>query len=64
MCSMIIDLITGEQICCKHALKTAKERVQRHNSTYAYAHRGVHLPENAYLVVEGDTIYIKKLGGK
>lgn len=59
----IIDLITGEEIGCKNmavAQREAKRRLQHHNSSYAYSHRGIHFPQNAYLQEHEDKIIIKK----
>ena len=56
----VIDYISGVTIGCKNPLKVAKERVAYHNSTFAYRHRGVHYPQNAYYIIDGDTIYIKR----
>ena len=58
----IKDMITGVVITCRTraiALKTAKKRVDYHNSTFSYSHRGMHMPANAYIDEQDDTIYIR-----
>lgn len=59
----IIDYIAGEEIGCKNmeiAQREAKRRLQYHNSTFAYKHRGMHYPQNAYMIEYEDKIIIKK----
>lgn len=63
----IEDMISGLVIGVKNherALAIAKERVEHHNSTFAYSHRGIHMPQNAYIDDRGETIYIRRRNDK
>ena len=61
--TIIKDMISGLVICVNNhdrALATAKKRVEYHNSTFAYSHRGIHYPANAYLEEKENEIIIKQ----
>ena len=57
----IRDMISGVIVHCRNrgvALLKAAEMVKRHNSTFAYAHRGIHYPRDAYTIEMDNVIYI------
>lgn len=60
MLKEIHDFISGRIICSKNPEKTVKELLDHYNSTFAYRHRGVHYPENAIAIEQGDIIVIRR----
>ena len=59
----IIDYITGEMISGldeKDAIEEAHRRIDYHNSEFTYGHRCCHCSENATMVIEDNTILIKR----
>ena len=59
----IRDEITYELLTIEdymNAIRESKSRVSFHNSEFNYSHRGKHYPQNAEMIIEGDTIVIRR----
>lgn len=59
----IIDNIDGVIINISDytdALREAKSRIAFHNSEFNYSHRGKHYPQNAEMIINNDTVTIRR----